>query len=137
MADIDLELHRIAAQAENGLAGCILLYPQETLAQVRGIVSESDFYFDAPRAIYSAASALITAGEACDVILIQREAEKLQKKVDAEYCVEIMRLTPTIANCDEYARITHEEAQKRRRREIGPDLAFNELSAVDFPADRL
>lgn len=134
MADIDLELHRIAAQAENGLAGCILIYPQETLARVRGLVSESDFYFDAPRAIYSAASALIAAGEACDVILIQREAEKLQKKVDADYCVEIMRLTPTIANCDEYARITHEEAQKRRRREIGHDLAFNELSAVDAVA---
>lgn len=134
MADLDFDLHRIAAQAENGLAGCILLEPQETLARVRGIVSGSDFYFDAPRAIYSAASALIAAGEACDVIIIQREAEKQQKKVDAEYCAEIMRITPTIANCEEYARITHEEAQKRRRREIGHDLEFNDLSAVDAVA---
>lgn len=128
---LDTKLNQLSAHSENGLAGCILIQPQEVLAAVRGIVSESDFYFDAPRAIFIAASSLIAAGKACDAILIQEEAEKLQKKVDAEYCIEIMRITPTCANCEEYARIIHEEAQKRRCRQIGHDLTMNELSAVD------
>lgn len=129
--DIELELHALSANAENSLAGCILIQPQEVLAAVRGIVSESDFYFDTPRAIFIAASSLLAAGKACDVILIQEEAEKLQKKVNAEYCAKIMELTPTCVNCEEYARIIHEEAQKRRCQEIGHNLQFEELSAVD------
>lgn len=129
--DIELELHALSANAENSLAGCILIQPQEALAAVRGIVSESDFYFDTPRAIFIAASSLLAAGKACDVILIQEEAEKLQKKVNAEYCAKIMELTPTCVNCEEYARIIHKEAQKRRCQEIGHNLQFEELSAVD------
>lgn len=129
--DIENKLHQLPAQSENSLAGSILIRPHEVLAAVRGIVSESDFYFDAPRAIFIAASSLIAAGKACDVILIQEEAEKLNKKVDADYCAEIMRWTPTTANCEEYARIIHEEAQKRRCREIGHDLEMNDLPAVD------
>lgn len=125
------DINKIAGEAENGLAGCILIWPHETISEIRGAVSESDFYYDSPRAIYIAASSLLAAGKACDAILIQAEAEKLQKGVDAEYCAELMRITPTRANAEEYARIIHEEAQKRNCREIGHNLQLEELSAVD------
>lgn len=122
---------RQIALAENDLAGCILMYPSETLAAVRGIVREGDFQNEAARAIYAAASSLTASGAACNAALIQAETVKQGRAVTTEYCADLMRLYVTSANVEATARIIHEDAQKRRGREIGTAVASGDLSPVE------
>lgn len=124
------EIKQIAF-AENSLAGCVLVATAETLKDVRGIVSESDFYNEQARAIFAAASRLNADGQACDPVLIQAEAAKNGEEISTDYIAELMRLFTTTANAAETARVIHEAAQKRRGREIGTAIASGELSPVD------
>lgn len=122
------------AYAENALVGCILVYPEQAVADIRPIVSASDFYFDDPRTIYSAALSLISAGRPCDPVQIQAEAVKLGHPVDADYCKTCMELFTTMADCAANAQVVHEAAQDRRTREIGAAVADGSMTAIDAVA---
>lgn len=120
--------------AENTLAGCLLVYPEQAVTDIRTIVSINDFFFDEPRAIYSAALSLISAGKPCDPVQIQAEAAKMGQTVDADYCKNCMELFTTMADCAENARVVHEAAQDRRTREIGANVADGSLTVVEAVA---
>ena len=122
------------AYAENALVGCILVYPERAVADIRPIVSASDFYFDDPRTIYSAALSLISAGRPCDPVQIQAEAVKLGRPVDADYCKTCMELFTTLADCTANAQVVHEAAQDRRTREIGAAVADGSMTAIEAVA---
>lgn len=126
-----LDFSKEAALAENSLAGCVLVATEETLKDVRGVVSEQDFFNEQARAIFAAASRLNALGQACDPVLIQAEAEKQGNKISTEYIAELMRLFTTTANASETARVIHTEAQKRLCRQIGHELQMNDLPATD------
>lgn len=128
------EYDRGISLAENSLAGCILVAPSETLADVRGIVSESDFQNEQAREIFAAASRFVAFGQACDPVLIQAEAAKNGKILSTDYCAQLMRLFTTTANAAETARVIHEEAQKRHGREIGIALSSDSLTVTDAVA---
>lgn len=119
------------AQAENALAGCLLVDAEATLREIRGIMSAGDFQNEAARAIYNAACALLTSGRACDPVLIQKEAADQGHAIDGEYCAELMRMYITTANAAVTAQVIHEEAQKRRTREIGFAMSAGELSSIE------
>lgn len=129
-----IQAEKEAVLAENSLAGCVLVAPTETLKDVRGIVSESDFQNEQARAIYAAAARLNAAGQACDPVTIQAEAAKNGKEISTDYIAELMRLFVTTANAAETARIVHEAAQKRRGREVGMLLTQDSISPVDAVA---
>lgn len=122
------------AFAENALVGCILVYPEQAVADIRPIVQVSDFYFDDPRAIYASALSLISAGKPCDPVLIQAEAVKLGQPIDADYCKNCMELFTTMADCKANAQAVHEAAQDRRTREIGAAVADGTITAVEAVA---
>lgn len=124
-------MNTYSAQAENSLAGCLLVDPERTLRDVRGIVCAADFQGEAARAIYNAVSTLVAKGEPCDPVLIQAEAERQGRPISADYCAELMSLFTTTANVEATAQIIRDEAQKRRGREIGAALTAGELSATD------
>lgn len=125
------ESWRYIAQAENSLAGCLLVDPEQTVHAIQGIVTVGDFQSDAARAVFTAALALVNGHKACDPVLIQSEAVKLGIPVDNEYCAEAMRMYVTTANVAETARVVHEAAITRRAREIGLSLAQDEISPVE------
>lgn len=124
------KLNISAALAENSLAGCVLVATAETLTDVRGIVSEADFQNEQARAIFAAASRLNAAGQASDPVLIQSEAAKCGQEISSDYIAELMRLFTTTANAADTARVVHEEAQKRRGREIGMLLTQDGITPV-------
>lgn len=129
--DIEERINSIAIAAEHNLSGCILVYPSETIRDVRSIVSADDFYNEHARAIFVAASVLIAAGKACDPVLIQEETERQGKKVDAEYCKTAMQSFVTMANAAETARVIHDQAQQRRWHQIGVDLADGQIDGME------
>lgn len=132
--DIEERINSIAIAAEHNLSGCILVYPSETIRDVRSIVSADDFYNEHARAIFVAASSLIATGKACDPVLILEETERQGQKVDAEYCKNAMASFVTMANAVETARVIHEQAQKRRGHQVGVDLADGQIGATDAVA---
>ena len=48
-------MNEYIAQAENSLAGCLLVTPEETIRKVAGIIAAGDFLNDSVRRIYTAA----------------------------------------------------------------------------------
>ena len=49
---------KFSAQAENALAGCLLVKPEETLREIREIITADDCELENVKAIYRAAAAL-------------------------------------------------------------------------------
>ena len=118
-------------QAENSLAGCLLVTPEETIHKVAGIITAGDFLSDSVRRIYTAAKSLVTAGRACDAVLIQAEASKGGAPIDAQYCASCMEYYLTTANVEETAKVIHDAAIRRRAADIGLALAHEELTPVE------
>lgn len=117
--------------AERSLAGCLLVYPSETIRDIRGIVSAGDFIDENAAALFAATLALISADKPCDPVLIQEEAQRHGAQLSNEYCSEAMRLFCTTANAAETARVIHDAALQRRAREVGLSLADDTLTPVE------
>ena len=118
-------------QAEEALAGCLLVAPNETLRLIEGLVSASDFASGTARAIFTAAADLIHVGKPADPVLIQAEAEHLGTSLDNAICADLMHRFSTTADAAETARVVHEAAQQRRGHEIGLSLADGVLQPVE------
>lgn len=118
-------------EAENRLAGCLLVAPRETVPLVRGLVSAGDFQNGNARAVYEAACALVNAGKAADPVLIQAESERRGTPLSHDWCAQQMQLSITTADAAETARLIREAAQERAGREIGLALAEEALSPAE------
>ncbi len=125
------ERYRYIAEAENSLAGCLLVDPQETLRQIRGIVAAGDFQTDKAKVIYTVAASLTDRGKDCDAVLIQAEAVKNGLPLDQKECADLMRLYTTTANAAATAQLIHEAAQARAGRTIGNALAMGEITSLE------
>ena len=124
-------MNEYVIQAENNLAGCVLVTPEETIQRVAGIITSGDFLSDSAKRIYNAARALVISGRACDPVLIQNEASKNGVPIDTQYCAECMRSYLTTANVEETARVIHDAAVRRKAAEIGSALAYEELTPIE------
>lgn len=116
-------------QAEFDLTGCILLYPQEVLETIRGIVSVSDFETETAREIFTAACQLDNEKAPIDVVLIQERAAENGAQIDDEILANIMKTCMTPANAAATANVVHEAALEREKESIGFQLTHGELSA--------
>lgn len=118
------------AQAENSLAGCLLVDPEHTAKAIRGLCAADDFQNEQASAVYTVSLYLLGAGKPCDPVTIQAEAAARGISLDTAYCAELMRLYTTTANAAETARILHAEGMKRRARTVGHELIAGKLDAV-------
>lgn len=123
-------------QAEYDLAGVLLLWPEETLTEIRKILCETDFADDTARAIFAAACALQDTGEPLDVVTIQRKAEESGVILNSDRLAAVMQLCVTPANCTATARVVRDGAEERARSEVGLQLANGELGTQEA-IDRL
>lgn len=126
---------RYISQAENQIAGCLLVDGENTIRLIRGIVDAADFQSAEARNIFLATINLIDAGKACDPVLIQEEAAKRGTPLDNSLCSELMRLYTTTANAAETARIVHEAAINRTGREVGTSLMSGKLTPLEAVAE--
>ena len=133
MAEIYLppNSQRVASQAENSLAGCLLVDPETTFKEIQGLVKAGNFQSDMCRAVFIATASLVSCGKPCDPVLIQAEAARLGQILDDSFCAEVMQLYTTTANVAATAEIVRDAARSRKAREIGNSLLLGELTPLE------
>lgn len=108
-----------AADAENAVAGAILIDAQCIPVILETGLTPEDFTAERTRRIYSIALDLFKAGKAIDPVTIRAEAPDLA----ADYLLQLMEITPTAANAAVYARMVQETALRRKAAAVALSLS--------------
>lgn len=98
--------------AEQSLAGSLLI-DAKCIPAVRALVHPTDFASAPCEAIYRAACRLFDAGETVDPVTIQANSAEYGFSLDSKYLMQLMELTPTAANAEQYAKLVHDGAARR------------------------
>ncbi len=98
-----------AMDAESAVVGAILL-DARCLPVAASILTADDFALEANRAIYKAAIDLERNGQVVDPVTIR---ERVGKAVSQDYLLNLMDVTPTAANIEEYAKATRKWSMRR------------------------
>lgn len=104
-------------EAEQAVIGSMLTDP-ECVSHVLGKVDPKDFAMEQNRQLFLGARILYTAGKSVDPLTILAAIGKNDDKEMRQYAAELMEVTPTSANVDEYIEIMHEQAQLRAIRSV-------------------
>lgn len=108
--------------SEQSLAGSLLI-DARVLPHVRPLVRPTDFASASCEAIYRAACRLFDAGETVDPVTIQANSAEHGYRLDSKYLMQLMEITPTAANAEQYARLVHDDAIRRSIRDVALSLA--------------
>jgi replicative DNA helicase len=103
-------------EAEQSILSAILI-ENHTLQEVLEILSESDFYREAHRKIFSAMVDLFERNEPADLVTltnILKEKGILESVGGASYLAELVDTVPMAVNAAHYAKIVQEKATLRR-----------------------
>ena len=118
--------------AEQGVLGSMLI-DGEAIGPMLAAVRPEDFQRPENRNIFQAFRELYGQGKACDPILVNEYMGGSYR----QYLADLMELTPTAANAEEYARVLRESSRLWRLRTIGDKLAQAEdLEACRKLADQ-
>ena len=104
--------------AEQGVLGSMLI-DGEAIGPMLAAVRPEDFQRSENRNIFQAFRELYGQGKACDPILVNEYMGGSYR----QYLADLMELTPTAANAEEYARVLRESSRLWRLRTIGDKLA--------------
>ena len=104
--------------AEQGVLGSMLI-DGEAIGPMLAAVRPEDFQRPENRNIFHAFRELYGQGKACDPILVNEYMGGSYR----QYLADLMELTPTAANAEEYARVLRESSRLWRLRTIGDKLA--------------
>lgn len=124
----ELEHSSVSLEAEKHLAGCLLVSPLKTLADIRGKVSASDFSDILCRNVYTAVLWLLDNGAACDPVLVQAHIQNAGGRADSAQLAELMNAFASTASAARHAEIVHEAAVQRRAAAVGYKLASGEFT---------
>lgn len=98
---------------EQSVAGAILI-DSRTVSAVRPIIKAGDFASAPCAAIFRAACRLEDAGKPVDPVAIQTDAAAHGDELPNDFLCNLMEITPTAANAEQYAAIVRDEAVRRR-----------------------
>ncbi len=104
--------------AEQGVLGSMLI-DGEAIGPMLAAVRPEDFQRSENRNIFQAFRELYGQGKACDPILVNEYMGGSYR----QYLADLMELTPTAANAEEYARVLKESSRLWKLRTIGDKLA--------------
>lgn len=119
-------------EAECGVLGSILIDP-EAIVGVADFLRPHDFYRDAHRVIYDAASDLLEQGEPADFITLCDELERrgtLDDAGGASYITSLINQVPSSGNVEYYGRIVERASILRQL-----ILAAGQIAATAYDAD--
>lgn len=126
-----VEDQKITLQSEFNVIGCLLVDTENTLEQIRGIISPDDFRNETCEALYRATLELSANNQPFDPILIQNRAAELGYRVDTEICREIKQCYTTTSNVRLHAEKIQEASQKRKAAAIGQELAEGRIPILE------
>lgn len=108
--------------AEYAVLGSMLI-DADVVPEVLSRVDPGDFAGEVNRRLFEAVRALFREGAPVDAITVVDKLGWSRDREKREYVAGLMEITPTSANCMEYAGILHEQAMLRRIRENAQLLA--------------
>ena len=113
--------------SEQSVAGSILIddWAYRLIAEE---LSVDDFLSEPCRAIFEAAAYLDQQGKPVDLPLIQSRLREVGASVGNDYLIQLMEITPTSANCVEYARLVKQDSQRRKVRALCQSLLDDDTS---------
>ena len=121
---------------EQYVAGAILL-EDAVIWGLDGLVAAEDFQSEHCRAIFEAAKAVKDEGGKVDPASIMAKAKQSGVDLPYKFVTELMEVTPTTANFDEYARRVVEDARKRRIKELAQEIQDDLTSSPDQLLDKM
>lgn len=101
-----------------GVLGAMLI-DERAVGPMLMAVSEDDFLLPEQKSVFRAIRELYTEGSKVDGILVN---ERLGGKYNT-YLADLMNMTPTAANADEYAKSLRKSSRKWHLRELGTQIA--------------
>lgn len=113
--------------SEQSVAGSILI-DGRAYRLIAEELSAGDFSSEPCRAIFEAAAYLDQQSKPVDLPLIQSRLRDVGSSVDNAYLLQLMEITPTAANCVEYARLVKQDAQRRKVRALCQAILDDETS---------
>lgn len=119
--DPDIRLPPHSIEAEQCLIGALLL-DNSAWPRIAGVATESDFYRDDHRRIFTHIRKLIEAGDVADVATVYASIEssnEVEQVQGLQYIGEIANNTPGSSAVLSYARIVKERALMRSLAECG------------------
>ena len=99
--------------AEQSLAGAILI-DGRCLSAVRPVVKAGDFASQPCAAVFRAACCLADEGQVIDPVSIQSRAARSGDQLTTEFLIQLMEITPSAANAEQYAQTVRDGAVRRR-----------------------
>lgn len=117
--------------AEAYVCGCLLIDGEKVLRAIRGTVTAEHFGVEAYRAIFTAAATLSEAGEVIDPVSITSTAKRQGMELPRELMMQLMEVTPTCANCVEYAHRVAEDARTRQIKGLATRIQEDTVSSPD------
>jgi replicative DNA helicase len=128
-------------EAEEAVLGAVLASGR-LLADVAGLLEETDLYRPAHRTIWRAILRLADRGEPTDPITVLGELEQAGELADVgggPFLHTLVQAVPTVANAGHYAQLVAETARRRRVIDLGIRLAHSDAdpAVLAHPAGEL
>ena len=99
-------------EAEQAVIGSILI-DARCLDSVAQLLRPQDFGMEINRAMYRVILSMDREGRKIDPVTVKEVALQAGAEIPNAYLMELMDVTPTAANAEEYAKIVREDARKR------------------------
>ena len=99
-------------EAEQAVIGSILI-DARCLDSVAQLLRPQDFGMEINRAMYRVILSMDREGRKIDPVTVKKVALQAGAEIPNSYLMELMDVTPTAANAEEYAKIVREAARKR------------------------
>ncbi len=113
---------RAELDAQCAVIGALLIDPAPIAGELFAALREEDFSDAACRAVFCAAKRVFLSGEALNAVTILH-ALGGEENTYRPFFMQLMELTPTAADWQSYADIIREQAQLRRLKGLGVQLA--------------
>ena len=128
-----------SVEAEQAVIGAILFDPT-CVPKVVELLQPDDFYIETNRMIFDTISSMFTGGKRIDPVTVLEEMKALgyKDKADRAYFLQLIDVTPTSANVEDYAKIVREKKMLRDLQQICNeifDLTRNEQETASTIAE--
>lgn len=116
---------------EEYIAGSLLIDGDAVAQRIRCLVNRDDFKVQACGAVFGAAMALYDDHTPIDPASISNRLRRSGEELPVDYLAQLMEITPTAANCVDYAHRGAEAARVRRVKALAAEIQEDESATAD------
>lgn len=113
-------------EAERAALGCLLINPESWYEMRPLITAPSDFYIHRHQWLWEAVKELIKSGQPVDLVTVSDALEregKLEEAGGSAWLTSLINEVPTSLNAAGYARIVHQDAERRAILKLANEIA--------------